>query len=91
MCNNPLFPPVGSHDSLVGGRKHDTAGDEVDKVDVDEFFAERVCPLAERERQVWVHILKEDVPVSHHATLGVYPFIGWFPDNVEELQKGDNR
>ena len=75
----------------MGSRKNYAASDKVDKVDVYEYFAERVCPLVERERQVRVHILEEDVPIGHHATLGVYPFIGWLPDNVEELQKGDNR
>ena len=77
--------PVRSHDPLVRGREDHAAGDEIDEVDVNEDLPERVRPLTERERQVGVDVLEEDVPVGHHTALGVHPLLGRFPDNVEEL------
>jgi hypothetical protein len=54
---------VWSEDTLVAGREDDSAGDEINQVDVDETLGRSILSLSQNETQVRIDVLEKHRPV----------------------------
>ena len=55
---------VWAEDSFVAGWEDDTAGDEVDQVDVNEALGRSILALAQDKAQVRIDVLEQNRPVK---------------------------
>ena len=60
---------VWSENSFVAGREDNSAGDQVDQVDVNEALGCRILPLCQNEAQVRVDVLEQHGPVVKNKDL----------------------
>ena len=55
---------IRSEDSFVAGREDDTAGDQVNEVDVDEALGRSIFALRQNETQIWIYVFEKHGPIE---------------------------